>query len=238
MRLITIDGTVTRVESVENPSLSLHEVWPMVLRLPEVVGVEIIEQDRKGFQLRVVSAETMHPPKKVGDISHAGIFLSRVPEVIPFVKRLECNNGLMDYRRGKKVSVADKSKRRAEFLQHYEECLQEIYTCSKQTLEDFIRSVEEPLVNPSAYLSRIMREARIPATHQVALNEMLPQLLTTTNWFELANLVTSYAHNFSDPQEWQRFEALGGLVLEYSREADCSQCGRRASGTPVHAHVH
>ncbi len=227
--LSILGDRVVSIEPGSGSGLDFGDLLPIVQRLPQLAGVQGADVDDAGhLALRLVAQHSATPARAVGDVSHSGVLveLNGAVKASPYVYRMVCTNGMHRETMGTSVSAGSHLTREA-MMAAAQVVVQQAYDVARQLLQDFVLSDEHAVTNPTAYLTHMLHDLRIPARHQVALLARVPSMERPTV-YGLVNLLTSYAQEHENPRTRHRFEQIGstvlGLAQANAQAPRCSQC--------------
>lgn len=180
--------------------------------------VHSITKDRKGsIVMRFLKNVSKEPPKKVGDYSYCGIWLSSNGSVSisPFIYTLSCTNGLqtawmnprrskINWRAGIKTAIKEQVQR------------------ADKVLDEFIELDSHKVSNPEKVIMKLAKELGIPARQITAILGEVSNLQNITQ-YDLVNAVTRISNDTGD----MAFQRLGGKILTALHDSRCDHCGAR-----------
>ena len=187
----------------------------------EVQAVESVRWDRKDrTSIRFVMNRAEQPPKRVDDLSHAGIWVrsNGALEVSAYVLRLVCTNGML--RDLEVVANTTMETMQASLLAKVHEAVGR----SEKMLKEFVQLDDTVAPNPAPFLTALVRQNNGTGRQLRELMEGLPSLPVNATNFDLVNYVTSLEHSRDD----DAFSWLGAAASHsLSHDRACSQCSRR-----------
>ncbi len=179
------------------------------------VGLSNVAYNRSHGELEffALTSEIGEPPRRVGEVSHAGINL-RVnggASVEPAVYTLVCANGLI-----RETGIS----RDCIFC---EDDIKEGVSKARELLNEFIGLDEVPVLNPSASVARMASEMQLSDRSARRIQDTVSTRLQGGDMtaYDVVNAVTALAHG----QTTTRFSRIGELMMAPLQASRCDSCG-------------
>ncbi|OVE80178.1 hypothetical protein BVY01_00700 [bacterium I07] len=218
-------GEVYSVEEYYRKSLNPLEILDYcILGLPKGKMVESINLNGS-FEIRFVTTVSCSPKRRVGDLTHAGVFVSttyKTIEIGEYAYRLECQNGLIgEVRRTKRRVCGEKEARLV--LASVKDAIKTVFEDVKNYfLPAFMDSDEVELKNPAQFVHQWARANRLAHNVETDLLDLVPTLPEDPTYYDTINLLTGYG---SDNKDISLLK-LGGKMVKEATKHSCSHCHR------------
>ena len=202
----------------------LLEVWHTVRDMGDVSGIaEIPDLKRGRFDLRIITRNEVSPRRDRGDITMTGVRIHVGNKLLvnPFLFRLVCSNGMQRIEEEDVLEVPIENT-----MEHLRLAYAEAVTQSLKFGEEFVRSDEITIPNPTEYALRSLRVAGAGAKHRAEISELIPQQAPNGTLYETLNVVTAYARQLENPGKRNKLEGVAGRILAMQAgHARCPSCG-------------
>ena len=213
------------VTSVAEP----HGAWFSPLEVFDIVakelggGVEDVKLDKKGLHMRFVGDYCTEPPKKAGDVSHAGLVVKMNGNVKigPYSYRMVCSNGMM--RMYEKLELVDT---RDMITMAVRSACQAQYAASRELTDQFIGLDTSPFTgNREQTLIQLGHQSGLPARFVTKALERLPELPEDATMYDMVNIITQMASELRQPEKVQ---VRAGRLVNFlaDKPAFCDHCGK------------
>lgn len=206
------------------PWISPPEVFAATV---DVIGASRIHGlaglvDWKGkMRMKFVTQMIKEPPKKKGDISHAGLWVSSNGnvEVGSYVHRQVCSNGAMaDW----EVTKAEGS--RDSYVTNMRQNLARAMNDAENRLNEFISLDEHHETDVMGFFGALQRAGHLSERQLSDAVSTAASLVAQPTRYDVVNLITSLAHTVAanaDPEKW---EWSGGKAQKHYAAHQCGTC--------------
>jgi len=229
IRFVTAGGNVVEVLPANTPWFPPVELYDTVVnhdifKRAGIRGVERIRVQSGCFEARFITEIAAEPPRRVGDISQAGVAIRWNGQILvePFVYTLACTNGLIGSQR---ITV-----KRADSLETLKSLFNRALATgaegSHQLLDRLIQLDNVEVERPEQVITAIGREHRLSSRHVMNMVERVPTWDGgVRTMYDVVSLITNYANSIDNSNVQRRLQRVGGTVAEAPQEDRCRLCG-------------
>jgi len=224
---VRICGNAEKVIAFQDPDrvyISPLGVFDIIAaEIDKGAKAEILQGNSRELVIRFVSAWSGNPPKKPGDVLHAGVMLKMDGKVLlgPYSHQMVCSNGLMkNYH--KLQGVGEESE---------DDCLERIRNVAATAFAEamtlvtsIIKLDELRILDMEPQLVRLGRQFQIPNDLMGKTVNRLPELPKKPTMFDMISLISRVIRDRKTGREGEQIR-LGTAVHALASHGRCTTCG-------------
>lgn len=233
VKMIYDEKSLKGLVSIEMPYVSVAAVFSTAREVMSDAKVQFSEKIGRTYVFNWITNISATPPQKVGDVTRGGVTLevglrgntgherfgSNV-QVGGFLYRLVCLNGMIT--QSDQVTIV-KGNSEENVLNRLGELIRTTLAAVEgEELPRFVQLAEVSVRDPSQVVHRIAQDVGVSQHLQSRILDRLPTLGENPSYYDLVNLITSFANEWA-PQRARRLQRLGGEIA-VSQEHRCPTC--------------
>lgn len=196
--------------------------------LPKAEAVSFKRSAGRVF-LELVTNEQKAPPKKVGDVTRAGVefsigrqgYTDWSVELSAYLYTLRCTNGMISADTERFI-VRGQSE--GEVIKQFGDMLKRVYESSvNQMLPRFIHTDDIRINDPANVVNQMANQNGLPNRLKNVVINRIPELGQNPTLYEVIGLITNTANQFDRPRASRQMRMFGGFVNK-THDHRCPNC--------------